>query len=279
MTRKVILTCGLIWIGVIGCRRDNVPTPPKHSEVMKDESGRSYQPVRIPDRKGDTVFGRIAAPEQVAAAEKRDSGETVRIDDSTPEALAKSLCDLSASADWRRLADLLIAEQSDTYRAIEEPLTPFLRSVSRFVKSSREKFEGHSALPQVQDAWLARLLDLTTITELSQAEPAGEEESRIILTAGPAEAEDAKKIELTAKQTDGAWRISLADFHPPESAETVEAALEGKSAAFDGLAGRITNNEIRDVDEARDEADKIMEESVPPAADGEPNAGTDENAE
>jgi hypothetical protein len=263
---------------MVGCRRDNTPTPPKYGEVMKDENDRSYRPIRIPDRRGDSVLGPIAAAEQVAAAEKRESAEGARIDDSSAAAIAKSLCQVSASADWKRMSEVLVAEQADAFKAIEEPLVPFLTAVSHFAKAVSEKFEGKVIALQTQDAWLGRLLELTGKLDVQETQAAGEEEAKVTLVVGPADAEDAKKIEMTAKVTDNVWRLAIADFQPPSDADTVAAALEGKATAFEDLASRIAQDEFADADAAKAEAAKIIEGSSKPAEASENNTESAEPA-
>ncbi|MBI4581135.1 MAG: hypothetical protein HY718_15635 [Planctomycetes bacterium] len=202
------------------------------------------------------MLGPIAAADQ-PATERPAAPEEVRIDDSSAQGIADAVTHMASMNDWTRLPEVLLAEQAEAMRAMIDAVAPFAEAVGDFRKAANEKFAGHAIQIQVPDAWLQHLIDMADELHAT-VEEAGDEEAKVMLTAGPADSTDARKIELTARRIDNGWRLALPDFQAPPDPAQVAKELEGKTAAFADLTRRMHEDDIADVDAAKSEVEKVL---------------------
>lgn len=248
-----------------GCRRDNSPLPPKYGDVMTDASKKhSYRPIRIPDRKGDSVLGPIAAAEQVAAAEKKEkAGEVGKIDDTSAEAAAKSFVAIVLAGDLQQLSKILVAEQADAVGKMGEGLTPLVEAAKELKLALSEKFPDDR---DVSGAPLSpALVDMLGSSPAVEEVKAGtsDEEAEATITAG---ADNTKKtIKVALKKVEQGWRVTLPDFVAPADFDAEVKAEPGKTEAFKDLAGRIKADEFKDANAAKNEVVKAVIGKYKPA--------------
>ncbi len=277
MPRKCLLLVGVLLALSAACNRETTP-PPKFAEVMDGPGNRKLVPITVPDRKDESLLGAMAAVEQPAAAKERDSGaEGIKIDDSSPVALARSMQQMASAMDWNKLPDVLVPEQAESMRGMIDSVAPFLAATGEFHKALADKLAGAPIALEVKDAWLQQLVQLSGGLNVEDAPAAEGEEAQVSLTVGPADAADAKKLQWTAKKENDAWKLAIPDFEAPADPAVVATELEGKTAGFKDLAKRIESEDLQDADATKAEVDKVMSGEYKPTAGDE--AAAEANAE
>jgi hypothetical protein len=280
MLKQLLMWSAAFALGLVACNKDT--SPPEDFVGVMESGGHRYSPVSVPNRKAEGLLGPIAAAEQPAEkkGEKEGAGEAPKIDSSSAQAIGDSFVKMVNANEWKYLPSYLVPEQAEGFKPIIDAVAPFATAVGELNKAAREKFEGHAVVITVSDTWLQHLVDMANELKV-EVQPAGDEEAKVIFTAGPADAADARKIECTAKKTDQGWRLALPDFQAPSDPNTVTTALEGKADGFKDIAARIGKDDLKDAEAAKAEAEKVMAGSYKPAEgakEGE-NAGGAEKTE
>lgn len=260
MLRRLFLPVALTLALSAACNRDSNP-PPQFAEAMETPGGKKLAPMKLPDRKDEGLIAPIAAAEQPAESKEKEKGEKaaeIKVDDSSPAAVARMLVEMSTAMDWTKLPDVLVTEQSEGMKSMIDSIAPFLAATGGFHKAVADKLAGAAVAIELKDPWLQQLADMTGGLKVPE-EPAAEgEEVKVTFAVGAADAADAKKIEWTAKKVENAWKFTIPDFQAPSDAAAVAKELESKTAGFRDLAKRIESEDLKDADAVKTEIEKVM---------------------
>lgn len=264
MQRNWLLLVGLVLaVLATGCRRESASTRDELAGVIETDDGKSYIPIRVPERKSDTLLGAVAAGAEQPKEEEGAATEEPQVDDSSAEALGNSIVQMAKANDWQRLPDLLVAEQAEAVRGMIDGLGPFLVATGKFRQAAAGKFDAHAIVIPLQDAWLQQLASLANELTVEVPEP-GEEEARLEFTLGPADAAEPQKLEMTARKVEDRWKLSLTDFQAPS--DPAALALDKKAQDLEDLTIRVQDNNVADADAAKIELEKVATGTYEPAA-------------
>jgi hypothetical protein len=238
-----------------GCRRESVADREEFAGVMTSTDGRGFIPIKLPERKGDSILGAVTAGGDQPREQRSDAVEQAAIDDSSAEAIGQSLVEMAASNDWTHLADLLVDDQADAVHDLIHDLGPFTAAVGEFNRAVEERFDAHAVVIEMREFWLEQLAALAN--QLSfEVQAADDDEATVVFVAGHPDAIQPRRVELIARRTEDGWRLMFPDFQPTPDPSRLE--LDRKAEAFRDLTNRVRNDDVRDAAEAEAEVDKVI---------------------
>lgn len=277
MPQKWLVLTGLVLAALlVGCNNDSKSDREEYAGVMGGEEGRALIPVNVPPRKGDTILGPIAASAEPPKAEKSDAkdaeAEEVKVDDSSAEAVAHSLVEIVKTGDFAKLPDVVPPEQSEQMGQMVAAYGPIAKAARQLKLAFQEKFpdgglDGVFPISPTLDGLIAAELNV-------EVKSVSDEEATASFMVGPEAT--AKKIELTIKKFDQAWRVVLPDFAPPADIEATAKQDEGKDAAFADIAKRVESGDLKDVDAVKAQLTEVAAGTYKPAEGAE---GSSESAD
>ena len=267
ITHLFSLVAFAVVIGLHGCSRDKGDQP----RAVADPHQLGLAAVSADDLHVDAgIVGAAASAEEVVkpGAAAAAQGPAVQIDQSTPEATAKSYVDVINSGQIAQLTALVAQDQQQPVTDLAGVVTPITQAAAQLQKALGEKFAGHAFVMSIQnDAvpadWLKRWTvagidpdanDPNTATAKLQVENGTDTATR------------------TLKKTDDKWRVQEANLPTADQAKSAQETLTQLADAFKGLAGRVEGGELADADAAEKEIASVIANpgAAPAAAEAKP---------
>lgn len=228
---------------------DNSNPPPQFNEPLAVGDGGALPPIKLTKRDKAGLTGSVGATEgssgsSSGSSTESGSGETVTIDDSSPQALADTLVAVLKAGSLKQLPELFVPDDKEVMQQMVDVLVPVTEAAAELKKACEAKFPNSAAqFASISESTKGAMPQLT-ITDIQTTDDDNAEGKST--KSGPG-GEQTETIHF--KRIEGKWRVvapESAKAGTPADLEQVKAMMTKMAETMRSIAQRVNDGEIAD---------------------------------